>query len=87
MATINNVKISVNGQQVATAAAGEIAPPPAANLTVDNPNWLVPAGKPAGVAFLQKRCQVTATAVGQPFQANYTISSIVGDGKIKLTAG
>jgi hypothetical protein len=85
MATINNIKIAVNGRQVATAPTAEIAPPPAPDLTINNPAWLVPAGKPAGTDFLQKRCQVTGTAAGQPFQANYTITSLIADRQIKLT--
>jgi hypothetical protein len=84
MATINNVEILVGGKLIATAKTGEIAPPPAASLTVSNPRWA--PGINGWADYLQKKCRVTATAVGRPFVGNFTIAGIQGAGRyIKLT--
>ncbi len=86
MATITNVSISVGKTQVATAAEGELAPPPAANLTVQNAQWatgITPKGK---LDYLQKKCRVTATAAGRPWAGNFKITGIKGEHTIKFTA-
>jgi hypothetical protein len=86
MATITGVSISFGGMVIATAQSGEIAPPPAANLTIENAQWapgVTPKGK---LDYLQKACRVTATAAGQPWAGNFTITGIKGENTIKLTA-
>jgi hypothetical protein len=84
MATIDNVTISVNGAVIATAPSGEIAPPPAANLTVEGATWT--NGQRGALNYLQRDCAVNATALGRPFNDTYKITGITGGfNTIKLT--
>jgi hypothetical protein len=83
MAEIHDVSIFYNGKKIASAAIGEIAPPPAANLTLENAGWHVPN---ALDNYLQKTCEVTATAAGQPWKGTFIITGIVLPRTIKLTA-
>jgi len=85
MATINDVSIFHNGKKIASAAKGEIAPPPAANLTVVNPTWASGITSKGQLGYLQQTCQVKATALGRPYNGNFKITGIVGNGTIKLT--
>jgi hypothetical protein len=82
MATINGVDIYAGPTRIASAATGEIAPPPAANLTITNANWYVPDGR----HYLQQMCRVTATAAGQPWGGTYRLTGIILPGTIKFTA-
>jgi hypothetical protein len=84
MATINDVSIFDNGKKIASAATGELAPPPAANLTLENAGWHVPEALMNG--YLQKTCEVTATAAGKPWKGTFIITGIVLPRTIKLTA-
>lgn len=84
MATISNVNVIVGGKVIATAATGEIAPPPDANLTINSPRWA--KGLVGWADFLQAKCRVTGTAVGRPFSGDFVITGINGRGQyIKLT--
>src|SRR5215470_19762937 len=83
MATITNLTISVGSTVIATAPSGEIAPPPAAPLTVEDASWRVDFKR--ALDYLQQNCKVSATAAGRPFNANYKITGIVGGKTIKLT--
>jgi hypothetical protein len=80
MATINGVDIYAGPIRIASAATGDIAPPPAANLTITNANWHV-ANE---MNYLQQMCRVTATAAGQPWQGTYRLSGIILPGTIKF---
>ena len=86
MATFNDVKIFHDGIKIVSAAKGEVAPPPAAFLTVDKPDWQVIIGPTLLPKYLQKLCVVKATRNGKPYEANYKITGIVlgGPGAIKL---
>lgn len=83
-ATITSVTTSaVPGGVIATAPSGEIAPPPAALLTLTNVNWNM--GSKQVLNYLQKTVKVSATAAGRPWGGNFTITSISGDDKtVKL---
>jgi hypothetical protein len=82
MATISNVSLVIGTQTIATAATGEIAPPPAANLTITNAGWYVRDQ----LDYLQRVCEVRATAAGQPWKGTFKITGITLPGLIKLTA-
>ncbi len=82
-ATIENVTISVANTVLASAPSGEIAPPPAAPLTVTGATWKV--GYKQALNYLQKTVTVSAVAAGKPFRGNYKIIGISGDDKtVKL---
>ncbi len=83
MAKIFDVSIFQNGKKIASAAEGEIAPPPAANLTLQNAGWHVPEALMNN--YLQTTCEVTATAAGQPWKGTFIITGIVLPRTIKLT--
>jgi hypothetical protein len=79
MAIIENVTISEHGMVIANAPSGEIAPPPAAPLTINNASWKV--GSKEVLKYLEKTCQVSATAANTAWKGNYKITSISGDDK------
>jgi hypothetical protein len=90
-ATIANVTVSaIPGGVIATAPSGEIAPPPAAPLTLSNVTWNCGHLKPKEcsqlvLTYLQKTVKISATAVGRPWGGEFTITGISGDDKtVKL---
>ena len=87
MATFNDVSVLHNGKKIASARTGEVAPPPAAFLTLNGPDWHVTIGPTYLSQYLQKTCVVTATRNGKPYKANYKLTGIIlgGAGVIKLS--
>jgi hypothetical protein len=87
MATFKDVSVFHNGTKIASVPTGEVAPPPAAFLTLNGPDWHVPIGPSYLPKYLQQACVVTATRNGSPYKANYKIIGVIlgGSGVIKLT--
>jgi hypothetical protein len=81
MATITGVTISQDGTVIATAPSGEIAPPPAHQLTITGATW---TGPRRNLDYLQQAVQISATAAGQPWNNTLRITGIRGDTTIHL---
>ena len=73
MATITNVTISSGGTVIASAPSGEIAPPPNAPLTVNDATWTM--GPKVVLTYLEKTCQVSATAVGDGIPVQWNLQN------------
>jgi len=77
MATIKNVTISQHGALIASAPSGEIAPPPAHQLTVTGATRT--HGERGALNYLQQSVQVSATAAGEAWRGTFRITGIMGD--------
>ena len=83
MAQVTNVKMTINGRVVATAPYADIGLPNEHRLTLKNTTWQVDFK--LALNYLQQPCQISAEGPNNtPFNANYTVSGIVGNGTVNL---
>ena len=83
MAQVTNVKMTINGQLVATAPAADIGLPNQHRLILRNTNWRIDFKQ--ALNYLQKPCQISADGpANTPYNANFTVAGIVGDGTVNL---